>query len=103
MALNPAIPSLFLELIVMGKERSAALHERVAASMHREKTARSRSIIAGDRAKTVNDNTPPFLLLLLLLLLDERAMRGACAFIPFPITALCCGLDRCAGSWLWTC
>ena len=60
MALNPAIPSLFLELIVMGKERSAALHERVAASMHREKTARSRSIIGGDKAKRVNDNTPPF-------------------------------------------
>ena len=87
----------------MGKERSAALHERVAAGMNREKKSRSRSIIAEDRAKRLNDNTPPFLLLLLLLLLDERAMRGACAFIAFPITALRCGLDRCAGSWLWTC
>ena len=103
MAKNPAIPSLFHDLVVLGKGSRAALHERVAASMHREKTARSQSIIAEDRAKRLNDNTPPFLLLLLLLLLDERAMRGACAFTAFPITALRCGLDRCAGSWLWTC
>ena len=102
MALNPAIPSLFLELIVMDKDSSAALHERVAASMNREKTARSRSIISGDRAKTVNDNTPPFLLFsCCLLLLDERATRGACALIAFPIPPFCCGRDRCEDSRHW--
>ena len=82
----------------MDKDSSAALHERVAASMNREKTARSRSIFAGDRAKTVNDNTPPFLLFSCLLLLDERATRGACALIAFHIPPFCCGRDRCAGS-----
>ena len=82
----------------MDKESSTALHERFAAAGNILKTARSQSIIAEDRAKRLNDNTPPFLLLLLLLLLDERAMRGACAFIAFPITALRCGLDRRAGA-----
>ena len=103
MALNPAIPSLFHELVVFVKDSSAALHERLAASVNIQKKSRSRSIIGGDRAKTVNDNTRLFLLLLLLLLLDESISRDASASIAFPTPPHRCGLDQCAGSWRWTC
>ena len=85
----------------MDKDSSAALHERVAAAMNREKTARSTTIFDEVTAKRVNDNTSPFLPSFFLLLLDESSSRSASAFIAFSIPPHCCGLDRCAGQLHW--